>query len=383
MRREGLVVDVYYAALYAPIAVSLTFLPVWMRGLGLSEHDIGIVGAIGIALRVLASPIASHAADRLGRRKPLLLALVAGAGIASGFYLAVETFLGVLLVYAATGIFASCIVPIGESIAVPSIRRLGLDYGTARRWGSISVVLMSVVLGGAVDGSGADIVPWFLVASYALLLPAALALPETAGPDDGRQPQAPLVDILRHPPFVLLLGSAALVQGSHAVFYFYGSFLWLDGGLSATAVGWLWALGVGCEVAAFSASRRLGERFGTAGLIGLGAAAGLLRWTLLALDDGLAAAIAVQVLQGGSLALTQAGAARFIATRVPAELISSATGVYFAFGYGIFSAAGAYAGGLVFVRAGSLAFLLAAAACALALACALRLPRGARQAAGG
>ncbi|HEV7371288.1 MFS transporter, partial [Arenibaculum sp.] len=381
MRRAGLIVDVYYAALYAPIAVSLTFLPVWMRGLGLSERDIGLVGAIGIALRVLASPVASHAADRLGRRKPLLLALVAGAGIASGFYLAVETFLGVLLVYAATGIFASCIVPIGESIAVPSIRRLGLDYGMARRWGSISVVLMSVLLGGAVDGSGAAIVPWFLVASYVLLLPAAGLLPETAAPAEAPRPRAPVVEILRDPSFVLLLGSAALVQGSHAVFYFYGSFLWLDGGMSATAVGWLWAFGVGCEVAAFSASRRLGGRFGTAGLIGMGAAAGLARWSLLAFDDGLGTAVVVQLLQGGSLALTQAGAARFIATRVPPGLVSSASGVYFAFGYGIFSAVGAYAGGLVFSRAGGLAFLLAAGACAVALACALRLPRGAQEAA--
>jgi PPP family 3-phenylpropionic acid transporter len=148
---------------------------------------------------------------------------------------------------------------------------------------------------------------------------------------------------------------------------------WIDAGLSPTTIGLLWAGGILSEVLAFSLSRRLVERWGPAPVIGLGCAAGLLRWTILGLDGGLAGAVVVQALQGGTLALNQAAVAKYIASSVPEGLVSSAAGLYAAFGYGLLLAACIFVGGQLYPTVGGGIYLIASGLCAFGLVCATLL----------
>jgi PPP family 3-phenylpropionic acid transporter len=211
-----------------------------------------------------------------------------------------------------------------------------------------------------------------LVAAYLVLLLAALALPSAATQHEER-PSAPLTEVLRQGNYLLLLGSAAMCQAAHGFFYSFGTFYWLEGGLSTSEIGWLWAGGVVSEVVIFSLAHRLAGIASPVMVIGLGCLTGIVRWSLLSASDGLAMAVAVQILQGGTLAFTHIGAARYLAAATPAKLSSSATGLYSACGYGLFMGVGVFAGGYLFNRIGGGIFLIAAGVCAFGLLCAAGL----------
>nr|WP_254615442.1 MFS transporter [Cupriavidus basilensis] len=65
----------YYVALYAPVAIAISFFPVWIRAQGLSEQQTGMVLALGAALAVLVNPAVGAMADQYRSRKAILLAL--------------------------------------------------------------------------------------------------------------------------------------------------------------------------------------------------------------------------------------------------------------------------------------------------------------------
>jgi MFS transporter, PPP family, 3-phenylpropionic acid transporter len=373
------VAGLFYGGAYAPLAVAVA-LPVWMRHAGLTEYQIGIVGSAGIALRLLATPAVATIADRSGKRKRLLAIVVIGAaGCSLLYYLAgrlhsVDAFIWILIVYALTNLFSSNILPLGDSVLLPYLKERRLDYGSVRRWGSICFVCVSVTLGLAVEKLGAAVTIAFLVTCYAALSIVVAYLPGDGNAASAAQARAPW-PLLRQRSLLLLLGSAAVVQASHATFYFYGSLYWLSHGLSPASIGALWALGVLCEIAVFSASHRFAERITAASLIALGSACAVARWGLLAWDGGIGVGLIVQLLQGGTLALTQVGVARYATSTFPREAMSTVTGIYYTFAYGIFSAAFVYAGGAAYLRAAALPFAVAAACCACAFICSRRLMR--------
>jgi len=371
-RQATLAISIYYAALYAPVAIILTFFPLWMRGRGLTAENIGLIVGLGTVLRIVTNPVVAHIADRSGRRKPVLIALIAGAALGASLYYPVYGFLPLLAVYILTNAFSSSIMPLGESVVVISIKRYGIDYGLARRWGSVTVILLSIALGAVVERSGSNIVVSLLVVAYAALLVAALALPSATTQHEER-PSAPLAAVLKQGNYVLLLGSAAMCQAAHGFFYSFGTFYWLDGGLSTTEIGWLWAGGVVSEVVIFSLARQLAGIASPIMIIGLGCLTGIVRWGLLSASHDLAMAVVVQILQGGTLAFTHIGAARYLAAAMPSTLSSSATGLYSACGYGLFMGIGVFAGGYLLNRIGGGIFLIAACVCAFGLLCAAGL----------
>ena len=106
-----------------------------------------------------------------------------------------------------------------------------------------------------------------------------MALPDTR-PGKASRSRAPLIGILRTKSFVLFLAAAALVQGSHAVYYAFGTLHWRAAGHSDTVIGLLWAEGVIAEIALFAVGAWVLRVLSPAALIALGGAAGALRWAV-------------------------------------------------------------------------------------------------------
>ncbi|MCP6151535.1 MFS transporter, partial [Klebsiella pneumoniae] len=77
---------------------------------------------------------------------------------------------------------------------------------------------------------------------------------------------------------VLVLGiiGAALIQSSHATLYAFASVHWAEAGLSLTAIGLLWAIGVIAEILLFRSGTRIVRRFGPLALLACGGVAAAL-----------------------------------------------------------------------------------------------------------
>ncbi|MEN0077111.1 MAG: MFS transporter, partial [Paracraurococcus sp.] len=260
-----------FAAQFAAVGVLMPFLPVVLAAQGLSPQQIALLLAGASAVRLLAAPAVGRGADGVGDARSVLLLAAALASLAvTGFALA-EGFAALLLVALLHALVNAPVVPLTDALCLGAARERGFDYGRVRSAGSLSFILAAVAAGQAVGLFGVTSVVWLASGALALTALAARGLPAgRAGPRGGGGFRAPFA----FPAFRRLLPVSALIQGSHALYYGFGTLHWQAAGLSPGTIGLLWAEGVVAEVALFLWGRPLVQRLGASGMAMLAAAAG-------------------------------------------------------------------------------------------------------------
>ncbi|MBR0673768.1 MFS transporter, partial [Neoroseomonas soli] len=151
---------------------------------------------------------------------------------------------------------------------------------------------------------------------------ATLALP--AAPAVGRRAGEGFRAVLALPAFRRLLLCSALIQGSHAAYYAFGSIHWAAAGLSGTVIGLLWAWSVVAEVALFAWGRRLADRLAAPGLVALAAVAAVLRWGITAETVWLPALAVAQALHALTFGAMHLAAMRVLQAAVPPVVAGTA-----------------------------------------------------------
>ena len=167
---------------------------------------------------------------------------------------------------------------------------------------------------------------WLIVAAFALMAAAAARLAPTP---QGVQPYSRPSQVSRRAGlagFLVITAAASLVQASHAVYYGFSTLDWSARGLDGIAIGALWALGVVGEIVLLAISARLPGGLGPLALVGLGAAGGTLRWSIMALDPPFALLPVLQLLHGLSFGATHLGSVQFLVRTVPQRRAASAQG---------------------------------------------------------
>src|SRR5438270_13914879 len=75
--RPAVRLGAFYAAVFLVVGIQLPFWPVWLAGRGLDPQQIAAVFAAAIWANVLVAPAIGAAADRLGRRRVVMIGLAA------------------------------------------------------------------------------------------------------------------------------------------------------------------------------------------------------------------------------------------------------------------------------------------------------------------
>jgi MFS transporter, PPP family, 3-phenylpropionic acid transporter len=387
-----------YVALYAGWGVLSPFLSAVLHARGATAEEIGLMLAAGVVVRLVATPAAGALADRLGAPRGVLAALLlASAALGLGYGLAPAGLAALLLVglahHAATGPLG----PLPDALAVRAAARGGIDYGVVRGAGAAAFIAGTLLAGGAVAAASSPVVVlWLnaglfaLAAGAALLLPPPPAAHRRGGGAAGRAgatgpPLAGMGSLLAIPAFRRLLLVAGLVSGSHAFYAGFATLRWQAAGLAPETVGLLWAVAVAAEVVVFFLlGRLLLARLGPGGLSALAAAAGALRWAVMAVTAWPPAMFLVQPLHGLTFAALHLAAMAVLARAVPGRLAATAQSVYTSLGTGLAGAALTLASGPLYARLGAGGFWAMALLCAAAVpaALALRADEGDRAEAG-
>ena len=343
----------YFGAVFAVVGIMAPFWPVFLAARGLTAPEIGLLLSAGLWLRVILNPLIAQWADRRGeRRRPLLILSASAMG---GFlcFLFAEGFWGLLAVNLVASVAFSSIIPLGETVVLATVYRLGLDYGRLRIWGSATFIAASFAGGPMLAAFGSWSVLWAVLGLMVVVLGSCVLLPEVekiAPPTTtaaAAKNSGTVFRLLRQPVFMLFLVAGGLGNASHAVLYGFATLHWRAVGYSDVLIGLLWAEGVVAEIVSFWLGSRLVRRFGVANLLALGAAAGVIRWTAMGLSDALWLALLTQALHAFTFGAAHLGAMHFIARAAPEEMSATAQSLHSAVGAGI-------AVGLVMAMAGVL-----------------------------
>jgi PPP family 3-phenylpropionic acid transporter len=364
VRSSALRFALLFAAQFAAVGVMLPFIPPLMAAAGLSAAEVGAILTIGAALRLVSGPLGGRAADALGRPRAVMAAGAAVAAVAACLYGLAQGFAGLLAANLLFALAFACVVPLGDAMALRAARAEGWDYGRVRAVGSAAFILAAGIAGWVADRAGAGSIAWLLAGALAAAGLAALALPP--GEAVARRAGGGFRAVLAMPAFRRLLAVAALVQGSHAAYYAFGSIHWAAAGVASSVIGLLWAWSVVAEVALFAWGKGVADRLGARGLALVAAGAGLLRWGITAETVALPALVLAQALHAMTFGAMHLATMRVMQQTVPAAVAGTAQ-TMLAAGIGAAMMAGTLAAGWFYAALGGAVFWGMAAMCALAL----------------
>lgn len=312
-----------YFTYFFSYGIFLPFWSVWLKGLGLTPETIGLLLGAGLVARFLGSLIiAPRVSDpsRLIRALRLLalLTLVFALAFWAGTHVA-----WLMVVMVGFNLFFSPLVPLTDALANTWQKQITMDYGRVRLWGSVAFVIGSALTGKLVSVFDYRAVLALLTLGVASMLLGMLIRPSVLPQGENRHQESagwPAWRALVTQSW-RFLACVCLLQGAHAAYYGFSAIYWQGAGYSASAVGYLWSLGVVAEVIIFALSNKLFRRFSARDLLLLSAVCGVIRWGLMGWTTALPWLIVVQLLHCGTFTVCHLAAMRYIAARQGSEVI--------------------------------------------------------------
>jgi PPP family 3-phenylpropionic acid transporter len=318
-----------YLALYLHYGF-FTFFPLWLKTMGASAQEIGILMAIPLILRILTVAPFSAWAGRRGRVRDAIIVTALMSALVILLLLGKPDHAGRVAVILLFSIMWDQIPVLTDAYAVVAVRSHGLDFGRMRVWGSIAVVASTAAAGAVFDVSGIEALP--ILCAGLLLLPAAVAplLPSDrtlARAEAGPGASGKWRDVLADRKLMRAMVAGALIMGSHGVLMSFSAIQWSEQGISNGTIGTLQAIAVGAEILAFWFGAKLLSHRDPSLLICIAAAVAVVRWLLMATQPGLGLLFAVQLLHGITSTGAILGIMLVIASRVPVQTSPAAQGL--------------------------------------------------------
>ena len=327
----------YYAAIFLAVGIHLPFWPAWLKFRGLDAAEISLILSVGVWIRAFANPFIAHFADRSGANKKIIMIAAGGGvvtyalfGIADGFWM-------LFVVNVAASAMFMALIPLGENLASRASVEHGFDYGRVRLWGSITFIIAAYAGGWVVEETGDAAILWMIVAAMIAAFIAGFGLPERPTRDPATVPDVrfPAFALLRQKRFLVFIAAVSLLQSSHAVLYVFGTIHWRDAGIADDVIGALWAEGVIAEIILFAFSGAVVARVSPIRLMYISAAAGVVRWAILANTTDLTTLFATQWLHGLTFGAAHLAAMHHMLRTVPERMSASAQGLYSGFAIGL------------------------------------------------
>ncbi len=319
--------SVHFGGMFLVIGILMPFWPVWLSSKGLNASEIGLVLAAGSVVRVFVSPLVARLCDRLGERKrPIIVLSIASLLLFLPFAL-LDDFLPILILQACFAGLLGPMMPLSDSLSMIGVRRHQIDYGHVRLWGSLTFIIGASGVGFFLKGAAPEMIWTCIAMAIFFSVLCSLFLPDFRSAP-AHKDSAPITQVMTDRTFLVFVAATALIQGSHALYYGFGTLNWLRMGLGKDVIGILWAEGVIAEVILFVFAAKAIRRIGPARLIALGGLACLIRWSLTTYVEQLPLIAVLQLLHAFSFGAAHLGAIYFIADRIPEEVSATAQTVY-------------------------------------------------------
>lgn len=351
----------FYFFYFAVVGTLIPFWGIYLKSLGYSSQDVGIISAIILATRIVAPNFWGWLADHTQQRLRIIRLGSLAASIVFAGILLDQRYWWLVLVVSCYTFFWHAVLPQFEVITLGYLGNNYHRYSQIRLWGSLGFTAAVVGLGLVFDVISIHFLPLFILTFLILIWLSSLTLKDVSEKKtEGQRPR--FVSLVFQPVILCFLASSFLLQLSHGPYYtFYTLYLVENYGYTRTATGLLWAVGVLAEVAIFIVMHKLLHRFSLRALMLFSLLVTSLRWLLIAYGaDSLAILLFAQLLHACSFGVAHAVSIELVRTHFKGANQGQAQAMYSSFSFGAGGAAGALIGGLLWDYSAATTFLLAA-----------------------
>jgi PPP family 3-phenylpropionic acid transporter len=359
----------FYFFYFAFVGAMSPFWGLYLQSLAFNAFEIGVLMSLLQVMRIFAPNIWGHIADRTGRRTTIVQIAALGSVLAFTGVFAGSGFWWLFLVMAALSFFWSASLPLVEAMTLSHLGEHTSAYGRIRLWGSVGFILMVVGLGYAFDQVAISWLPWAVLAVMLGIAAFARVIPEAEILSHASDHHS-VWDIVKRPEVASLLAACLLMAVTHGPYYTFYSIYLVDHGYDKSTVGWLWALGVLCEIGIFLIIPRLSARVSSRQLILASFALAVLRFLMIAWGVESAWVVwGAQTLHAFTFGTYHAAAVALIHQHFRGRHQARGQALYTSLSYGVGGTIGGLASGVTWGTLGpAWTFSLAAASAALAWA---------------
>ena len=351
----------FYFFYFAVVGTLIPFWGIYLKSLGYSSQDVGIISAIILATRIIAPNFWGWLADHTQQRLRIIRLGSLAASIVFAGILLDQRYWWLVMVVSCYTFFWHAVLPQFEVITLGYLGNNYHRYSQIRLWGSLGFTAAVVGLGLVFDVISIHYLPLFILTFLILIWLSSLTLKDVSvKKTEGQRPN--FLSLVFQPAILCFLAASFLLQLSHGPYYtFYTLYLVENHGYTRTATGLLWALGVLAEVAIFIVMHKLLHRFSLRALMLFSLLVTSLRWLLIAYGaESLAVLLFAQLLHACSFGVAHAVSIELVRTHFKGTNQGQAQAMYSSFSFGAGGAAGALIGGLLWDYSASTTFLLAA-----------------------
>lgn len=353
----------FYFFYFAYLGAFAPFFSIYLEAVGLSPVEIGTVMALPAVARMTAPHLWGWLADASGGLMRVVRATSIAAVVCWLGAFASTAFLWICAVVFAVSFFFTAVLPLVEATTLGRLGDRTGDYGRIRLWGSVGYTAAVVAVGHALDLFAVSALLWIVLAMFIGTLTLTLCIPESE-PPPRHGDHAPITHILKRPEVVALISACALLTAAHGPYYSFYSIHVVAHGYSKALTGWLWALGVLCEIGIFFWLPRLYGAFTLRRILIASFALAIVRFLVIGWGaDSLALLLFAQTLHAATFGSFHAAAIGVVHQLFRGRHQARGQAIYGSLTYGVGGTAGSLASGYAWDQVGAaLTFTLAATA---------------------
>ena len=356
----------FYFFYFAYLGTFAPFFSLYLDGVGMSAVEIGVLISLPQLTRIVAPQLWGWLADRgTSRLRIARIAGVAGTLAWLGVF-ADAQFAWLFAVLLAMTFFWSAALPLVEATTLSHLGDETTRYGRVRVWGSLGFVVAVVGVGYTLDYSSTKTVLWIVLGLMGGMLGFCWAVPDARVAPHASD-DLPIGHLLKRPEVIALISACALMSAAHGPYYTFYTIHLVDHGYTKSLAGWLWALGVICEIGIFIWMSHLYRAFSARQILIVSFGLAVARFLMIGwLAGSLAVLLIAQVLHAATFGSFHAAAIGVVHKFFRGRHQARGQAIYGSLAYGVGGAAGGFASGYAWAGAGPALTFTLASACALA-----------------
>ncbi len=353
-----------YFFYFAYLGAFAPYFSLYLSSLGIAAAGIGVIMSLPQLVRIFAPHLWGWLADRGGHRlRVARICTVIGTAIYCGLFAATD-FDALFAVVLLMSFFLSAALPQVETTTLSHLGEHSAQYGRVRVWGSIGFIAAVLIIGYVLDALSIRVLLWIMLAilgATSLLLMLVPEPPQAAHAHD----HTPIANIIRQPQVIALIVACALMAVAHGPYYTFYSIHLVGYGYTKGTVGWLWSLGVICEIAIFFWMAHLFRAFTLRQVLIASFALAAIRFAVIAVcADNFALLLIAQTLHAASFGSFHAAALGYVHRFFRGRNQARGQAIYTSLTFGLGGTLGGLYAGYTWEHFGAVLTFAGAALCA-------------------
>ena len=358
------IISSQYFLYFGVLGIFLPYFNLYCYNLGFSGLQIGFLSGLRSVAMVIFPLIWGILADRLNIRRPIYIFCNFVSTAIWVLYLLTVEFWPMLIITAFYGMFYAPIISFLEAVTMDVLGAEKKGYGRIRVWGSVSFIVIVLMLGKIIDLYSVDIILVLILAGSLMLAVISAGIPSIQTPK--KDILTPGAGSLLEKHVIIFLFCAFLMLVSHGAYYGFFSIHLAKMGYGSTFIGITWALASTAEILVMVKSDKIFSRFSLENVLFVSFLVAAVRWIILFFVESMPLILLSQILHAVTYGTFHMASILYIDQLAPEKSKTLGQAVNNALTYGLGLMVGFFVNGYVYEITGSFTLFLMSSLIALA-----------------